>query len=110
MFFLLTVTWDSLWFACNRHFGMARFRKGEVWWFPTWSLGVPRPYLMAIALSLAAVLAPALWTGAWADRTLRWGLVFTELLALTMVATATTRRVTSCRDSVRSVAEETKPE
>jgi hypothetical protein len=43
MFFLLTVTWDVRWFGCNRHFGMARFRKGEVWWFPTWTLGVPRP-------------------------------------------------------------------
>src|SRR6266849_6251110 len=31
MFFFLTVTWDVLWFACNRHFGMARFRKGQVW-------------------------------------------------------------------------------
>jgi len=82
------VTWDTLWFAYNRHFGMARFRKGQVWWFPSWALGVPRPYLMAIALSLAAALAPALWTGAWADRAQRWGLVFVELLALTMVAIA----------------------
>jgi hypothetical protein len=91
MFFLLTVTWDFLWFACNRHFGMARFRKGLVWWFPTWALGVPRPYLMAIALSLAAALAPALWTGAWADRAQRWTLVFAEQLVLTMVAIAITR-------------------
>ena len=86
MFFFLTVTWDVLWFACNRHFGMGRFRKDQVWWFPTWALGVPRPYLMAIALSLAAALAPALWTGAWAERAQRWGLVFTELLTLTVVA------------------------
>ena len=91
MFFLLTVTWDFLWFACNRHFGVARFRKGHVWWFPTWSFGVPRPYLMAIALSLAAALAPALWTGAWADRALRWALVFAELLVLTIVVIAVTR-------------------
>ncbi len=28
MFFFLTVTWDFLWFACKRHFGVARFRKG----------------------------------------------------------------------------------
>ena len=91
MFFFLTVTWDFLWFACNRHFGVARFRKGQVWWFPTWSLGVPRPYLMMIALSLAAALAPALWTGAWADRAERWLLVFAELLVLTLVALAVTR-------------------
>ena len=44
MFFFLTVTWDFLWFACNRHFGVARFRRGQVWWFPAWTLGVPREY------------------------------------------------------------------
>jgi hypothetical protein len=91
MFFLLTVTWDFLWFACNRHFGMARFRKGHVWWFPNWSLGVPRPYLMAIAFSLGTALAPAFWTGAWADRALRWALVLGELLVLTIVVIAVTR-------------------
>ena len=52
MFFLLTVTWDFLWFACNRHYGVARFRKGQIWWFPAWALGVPQPYLLAITLSL----------------------------------------------------------
>ena len=51
MFFFLTVTWDFLWFACNRHFGVARFRKGQIWWFPAWTLGVPQPYLLVIALS-----------------------------------------------------------
>jgi hypothetical protein len=91
MFFFLTVIWDFLWFACNRHFGVARFRKGQVWWFPAWALGVPRPYLMALALSLAAALAPALWTGGWVDRAQRWGLVFAELLVLTTVAIAITR-------------------
>jgi hypothetical protein len=47
---------------------VGRFRKGQIWWFPTWALGVPQPYLLAITLSLCAALAPALWTGAWADR------------------------------------------
>ena len=63
MFFLLTVTRDFLRFACNRHFGVGRFRKGQIWWFPAWTLGVPRPYLLVIALSLCTGLAPALWTG-----------------------------------------------
>ena len=90
MFFFLTVTWDFLWFACNRHFGVARFRKGQIWWFPAWKLGVPQPYLMGITLSLCAALAPALWTVAWADRARRWGLIFGELLALTIVVTAFT--------------------
>ena len=85
MFFLLTVTWDFLWFACNRHFGVARFRKGGVWWFPTWSCGVPRPYLTALALSFTAAIAPALWTdGALMLRARDWAVVFVELLVLTM--------------------------
>jgi len=108
MFFLLTVTWDSLWFACNRHFGMARFRKGEVWWFPTWALGVPRPYLMAIALSLGTALAPALWTGAWVDRFQGWGLVFIELFGLTMVAIVIAR-MSRRRDARHPVGERIRP-
>ena len=92
MFFLLTVTWDFLWFACNRHFGVSRFRKGQIWWFPAWTLGVPRPYLLVIALSLCAGLAPALWTGAWVDRARHWSMVFCELLALTVIVTAFTLR------------------
>jgi hypothetical protein len=92
MFFLLTVTWDFLWFACNHHFGVARFRKGQVWWFSAWVLGVPREYFVGIALSFCAALAPALSTGGWADRAQRWGLVFAELLALTIAVTAFTLR------------------
>ena len=92
MFFFLTVTGDFLWFACNRHFGVGRFRKGQIWWFPAWTLGVPRPYLLLIALSLCAGLAPALWTGAWADRARQWSMVFGELLALTVIVTAFTLR------------------
>jgi hypothetical protein len=92
MFFFLTVTWDFLWFACNRHFGVGRFRKGQIWWFPAWTLGIPRPYLLGIALSLCAGLAPALWTGAWPDRAQHWVVVFVELLGLTVVVTAFTLR------------------
>jgi hypothetical protein len=90
MFFLLTVFWDFLWFVCNRHFGVTRFRKGQVWWFPAWALGVPRPYLTGIALSMAAALAPALWTGAWANRAQGWSVVFGELLFLTLVVVGIT--------------------
>jgi hypothetical protein len=92
MFFFLTVTWDFLWFACNRHFGVARFRKGQVWWFPAWTFGVPREYFMGVALSLCVALAPALWTGAWGNRARRWALIFGELLALTAAVTALTLR------------------
>ena len=103
MFFLLTVTWDFLWFACNRHFGVGRFRKGHIWWFPTWTLGVPRPYLLMIALSLCAGLAPALWTGAWAERAQQWGMVFCELLALTVIVTGITLRPRGRESKARAV-------
>jgi hypothetical protein len=92
MFFLLTVTWDFLWFACNRHFGVARFRRGQIWWFPAWTLGVPREYFVGIVLSLGVALAPALWTRAWADRAQRWALVVGVLLVLTGAVTALTLR------------------
>jgi len=92
MFFFLTVTWDFLWFACNRHYGVGRFRKGQIWWFPAWTFGVPRPYFISTVLSLAAALAPALWTGAWADRVQRWTFVFVELLMLTIIVTVFTLR------------------
>jgi hypothetical protein len=116
MFFLLTVTWDFLWFACNRHFGVARFRKGQVWWFPTWTLGVPREYFVGVAFSLCAALAPALWTGAWADRALRWALILGELLALTTAVTALTFRsrrraaaLSRGRDAVKAKPVKAKP-
>ena len=92
MFFFLTVTWDFLWFACNRHYGVGRFRKGQIWWFPAWTFGVPRPYFISTVLSLGAALAPALWTGAWADRAQRWTFIFVELLMLTIIVTAFTLR------------------
>ena len=113
MFFFLTVTWDFLWFVCNRHFGVRRFRKGQIWWFPSWAFGVPQPYFLGITLSLGAALAPAVWTGAWADRGLRWALVFGELLLLTIVVTAFTLRPRRRHRSVRreiATAVKAKPE
>ena len=102
MFFLLTVTWDFLWFACNRHYGVGRFRKGQIWWFPAWTFGVPRPYFILTALSLSAALAPALWTGGWADRGQRWTFVFGELLALTIMVAGFTVRPRRRTSSHRS--------
>ena len=90
MFILSVVTWDFLWFVCNPHFGVTRFRKGQIWWLGKWTLGVPRPYLMGIALSVTAALLPCLWTGAWADRGRGWGLIFSEFLVLTGLVVVTT--------------------
>jgi hypothetical protein len=112
MFFFLAVTWDFLWFVCNRHFGVGRFRKGQIWWFPSWAFGVPQPYFVGITLSLGAALAPAIWTGAWADRALRWASIFGELLLLTIVVTAFTLRARRQHRAVRrgvAAAVKTKP-
>jgi len=65
---------------------------------------------MMIALSLAAALAPALWTGEWVGRALRWGLVCSELLALTLVAIAIRSRVPRYGDAALPIAERIKPE
>ena len=104
MFFFLTVTWDFLWFACNRHYGVGRFRKGQIWWFPAWTFGVPRPYFISTVLSLGAALAPALWTGAWADRAQRWTFIFVELLMLTIIVTAFTLRPRRRKSSPQGAA------
>jgi hypothetical protein len=77
MFFPLTVTWDFLWFVCNRHFGVGRFRKGQIWWFPHRTLGVPRPYLLLIALPLRRARAGAL-DGIMGGRARHWSMVFSS--------------------------------
>ena len=51
---------------------------------------------------------PALWTGMWVDRARHWSMVFSELLALTVIATAITlqprRRVPAAARGVQSSA------
>ena len=56
-----------------------------------------------IALSLCAGLAPALWTGAWAERAQQWGMVFCELLALTVIVTGITLRPRGRESKARAV-------
>jgi hypothetical protein len=87
LFSLLAVFWDFLWFVCNPHFGMARFRAGQVWWFRSWMLGLPVPYFVGLALSLLAYLAGCLFTAGlpWADRVGRWAVVFAAFLVPTLM-------------------------
>jgi len=58
--------------------------------------------LVSIGVLACAALAPALWTGAWADRAQRWGVVAGEMLALTIIVTAFTLRPRR-RDSARAI-------
>jgi hypothetical protein len=48
------IGWDYLWFILNPAYGLARFRRGEVWWYPgRWIGRLPFEYYLAVALSFA---------------------------------------------------------
>jgi hypothetical protein len=90
LYFMLAVFWDFLWFVCNPHFGLARFRAGEVWWFRSWTLGLPTCYFSGLAVSLAIYSTTVLLPGGapWPDRLVRWGTVFGMFLAPTLLTLA----------------------
>jgi hypothetical protein len=92
LFFLLAVFWDFLWFVCNPHFGLARFRRAHIWWFKSWALGLPTGYLMGVGLSLLIYAAAGPLTGSgpsWLERARSWGTVFAALLLPTLAVAAT---------------------
>jgi hypothetical protein len=94
LFFLLAVCWDFLWFVCNPHFGLARFRPGQVWWFQNWFLGLPGTYYSGLTLSMVAYALPGLLSAEtnWTERCLRWGSVFGVMLTGTLITLAVTVR------------------
>ena len=98
LFFLLAVFWDFLWFICNPHFGLARFRPERVWWFKSWLLGLPSSYFVGVVLSLGIYLAAGLLPGAsvWTERLTRWGMVF-ALFVLPTIATIAVTSIASRR-------------
>ncbi len=85
-YFFLAVFWDFLWFVWNPHYGTRRFRKGLVWWYPTWFLGLPTAYYAGILVSGLAYVSPALWGAAWQSRLEAWGGIFGLLLLLTLLS------------------------
>ena len=91
LFFMLAVFWDFLWFVCNPHFGLMRFRRGQIWWFKSWLLKLPAPYFTGLAISLLIYASAGLVPGnlSWADRVGRWGVVFVAFLAPTLVTMGT---------------------
>jgi hypothetical protein len=90
LFCLLAVFWDFLWFACNPHFGLARFRPDQVWWFKSWFLGLPTSYFSGLVTSAAIYAAGAFLPGSapWPERLIRWATVFAALLAPTLLTLA----------------------
>jgi hypothetical protein len=92
LFCLLSVFWDFLWFVCNPHFGLARFRAGDAWWFPSWFLGLPTPYTAGLLASAAVYAAAGVLPGSisWSERALRWGTAAAALLVPTLATVAIT--------------------
>lgn len=84
-YFLLCAHWDFQWFVLNPHFGLERFRRGEIWWHRKW-IGerVPQDYPGAVVLvALFGAGAhyfdgPEIWT--------RLGIVVAVLVAALFVA------------------------
>ena len=46
---------DFLWFVLNPHFGIRKFRKGEIWWHKKWWGIVPDFYWIFSALSAGLI-------------------------------------------------------
>ncbi len=48
------IAWDYLWFVLNPAYGLARFRRGNVWWYPgRWIGRLPADYYASVAASFA---------------------------------------------------------
>jgi hypothetical protein len=46
---------DFLWFLLNPHFGLKKFRKGQIWWHKTWWGPVPSLYWFLLPLAVALI-------------------------------------------------------
>ena len=53
---LLTTLEDFLWFIFNPHYGLKKFKKGEILWHTYWLLGVPRIYWINYPLGIILYL------------------------------------------------------
>ena len=63
-YFVLAVVWDYLWFVMNPAYTVARFRRGNVWWFEVpWIWRFPLDYYLSIALSIGLAALAALDVG-----------------------------------------------
>ena len=52
-FFALAVFWDYMWFVFNPAYTVARFKRGNVWWFEVpWIWRFPLDYYTGIGLSI----------------------------------------------------------
>ena len=49
---------DFLWFVCNKHYGIKKFKQGKVEWHKKWLLGLPKAYWICWSLSIILYLLP----------------------------------------------------
>jgi hypothetical protein len=62
VFLAWVIAWDYLWFVLNPAFGVARFRRGAVWWYPgPWLGPLPLDYFISIGASFAVAALPLAW-------------------------------------------------
>jgi hypothetical protein len=50
-FFLISITWDFLWFVLNPHYGVRRFRPKYIKWHKKWFLFMPSGYYFSLIIS-----------------------------------------------------------
>ena len=83
LYFAWVVVWDFTWFVLNPHFGVARFKRSNVWWFSKepWLGLVPSGYISAWVISLVLAGVGGGLKGGWLN-----GLVDQALQLLVYVA------------------------
>lgn len=70
MYLAWVIAWDYLWFILNPYYGLGRFRRGNVWWYPgPWIGRIPADYLVAIGASIAIAALAIPLGGSLADLT-----------------------------------------
>ncbi|MFH0952426.1 MAG: hypothetical protein V1838_04545 [Patescibacteria group bacterium] len=57
-FFLVMITLeDFLWFVLNPAWGLSKFKRSdELWWHPSWFIGLPTFYWFTLTIGILAIL------------------------------------------------------
>ncbi len=81
------IGWDYLWFILNPAYGLARFRRGRVWWYSgPWIGPLPYEYYVAVAGSFA--VAAVAWALGRDDALAEQGRLVLGLALLCLLAMA----------------------
>ncbi len=85
-YLLWAAVWDFLWFLWNPHYGLRRFRKGEIWWHnKIWVGRIPIDYVNALWSSFVVAAVP--WMKNGKTTLLTEHLAFTlEMASLVLIA------------------------